>query len=200
MPTLEEVRAFLEQNQGDQAVQEFVRGLNPVTVDRIKDLANSDNDTKAWLQAQKDSFFSTSLETWKKNNLDDLVMGKVKELYPDETEEQKRIKILEQKLEAAEKEKSLESLRNKAISLATEKGLPASLVDFFLGEDEEKTTENLAKLEETFNPYIESKVNERFKETGRNFTKGSDGKDTVGSSYAKSLNDQQKTQEKTLWD
>ncbi|MGE7880141.1 DUF4355 domain-containing protein [Peribacillus muralis] len=185
---LEGITSYLEQNKDNQDVREFVNGLNPVTIDRVKDFATVNDDGRNWLQSQKDSFFSSSLDTWKKNNLDDVVMSKVKELYPEETEEQKRIRLLEQKLEEAEKKEKRETLRNKALSLATEKELPASLVDYFLGEDEEKTIANLAKLEETFNPYIESKVEQRFKDTGRKFQKGSGGDISIGETLAKELN------------
>ncbi|AOH54479.1 hypothetical protein ABE28_008950 [Peribacillus muralis] len=196
---LEDIRSYLVQNKDNQDVREFVNGLNPVTIDRVKDFATVNDDGRNWLQSQKDSFFSSSLDTWKKNNLDEVVMGKVKELYPEETEEQKRIRLLEQKLEEAEKKEQRETLRNKALSLATEKELPTSLVDFFLGEDEEKTIANLAKLEDTFNPYIESKVEQRFKDTGRKFQKGSNGDNSIATDIAKQRNEQQQTSQNNAW-
>ncbi len=201
---LEEIRAFLEQNKGDQTIQEFVRGLNPVTIDRVKDFATVNDEGRTWLQSQKDSFFSSSLETWRKNNLDEVVMTKVKELYPEESEDQKRIRLLEQKLAEAEQKEQRELLKNKAISIASEKKLPANLVDFFLGEDEEKTLANITLLEENYTPIIEARVNEqveeRFKGSGRTFTKGSDGEASVGSNFAKQFNEQKTAAPKSPWD
>lgn len=203
---LEEVKAFLEQNKSDSAVQEFVRGLNPVTLETVKNFAQVNDEAKNWLQSQKDSHFSTSLETWKKNNLDEVVMSKVKELYPEESEEQKRIRMLEQKLLETEQKGQREALKNKAISVLGEKKLPASLVDFFIGEDEDKTLANIALLEENYTPHIEALVNqqveERFKGTGRQHIPGTEGKVSVGSSFAQQLNQQSApaTGVKSPWD
>nr|WP_285846070.1 DUF4355 domain-containing protein [Metabacillus idriensis] len=158
------------------------------------------------MQSQKDSFFTSSLDTWKKNNLDDAVMTKVKELYPEESEDQKRIRLLEQKLAEAEQKEQRELLKNKAISIASEKKLPANLVDFFLGDDEEKTLANIAMLEQNYQPFIDEQVKEqvekRFKESGRTFIPGSDGKPSVGSSFAKQINEQNPTPTdvKSPWD
>lgn len=191
---LEAVRAFLSENAGKADVKAFVEGLNPITTDKVKNFVNTDTEAKNWLQSQKDSHFDKSIETWKKNNLEPLVMDKVKELYPEETEDQKRIRLLEAKLEEANNKEARELLKSKAIEMATGKNLPANLVDYFLGKDEEETAANLAKLEGTFNPFIETRVNaevdKRFNDSSYKFNQGSDGKTSIGESIAKELNKQ----------
>lgn len=197
------IKAFLEENGSNPEVQQFVEGLNPITPEKVKNFAGANPEIQGWLQSQKDSHFDKSIETWKKNNLDELVMGKVKELYPEETEEQKRIRMLEQKLAEAEGKEQREALRNKALTIATEKKLPTNLLDHFLGEDEETTLANLAKLEETLNPWVESQVNaeveNRFKDSGRKFQQGSGGETSTAATIAQKLNEQKQTQQNSTW-
>lgn len=201
---LEEIKAYLSENQDSSDVKEFVKGLNPVTVDRVKEFATVNEEGTRWLKQQQDSHWDKSIETWKKNNLDEIVMGKVKELYPEETEEQKRIRMLEQKLEEAEGKEKRELLRNKALTVATEKNLPTNLLDHFLGADEEATLSNLSKLEETLNPWVKSQVDaevdKRFKDTGRKFQQGSSGETSTAASIAAQHNKQQQSTQKSAWD
>lgn len=191
---LEAVRAFLSENEGKADVKAFVEGLNPITTDKVKNFVNTDAEAKKWFQSQRDSHFEKGLDTWKKNNLESLVMDKVKEMYPEETEDQKRIRLLEQQLAEANNKEARELLKNKAIEMATSKELPANLVNYFLGKDEEETAANLAKLEETFNPFIETRVNaeveKRFNDSSYKFKQGSDGKTSIGEEIAKELNKQ----------
>lgn len=196
---LEEIKAFLSENQDSSDVKEFVKGLNPITIDRVKEFATVNEEGNRWLKQQQDSHWDKSIETWKKNNLDEIVMGKVKELYPEETEEQKRIRMLEQKLAEAEGKEQREALRNKALTIATEKKLPTNLLDHFLGDDEETTLANLAKLEETLNPWVESQVNaeveQRFKDSGRKFQQGTGGETSTAASIALKHNEQKQPQQ-----
>ena len=60
-------------------------------------------------------------------------------------------------------------MQNKAIKIAQDKGLPTDLVDFFIGEDEEATQTNLEKFEEKVNEVVTNKVDQRFKDNGRDF-------------------------------
>lgn len=189
---LEEVRAFLSENEGKADVKAFVEGLNPITTDKVKNFVSTDTEAKKWFESQKDSHFDKSIETWKKNNLEPLVMDKVKEMYPEETEDQKRIRLLEQQLVEANNKEAKELLRKAAIKMATDKELPAEIVDYFVGESEEETAANLEKLQGTFNPFIESRVNaeveKRFGDSSYKFNPGSDGKTSIGESMAKELN------------
>jgi len=52
------------------------------------------------------------------------------------------------------------------LSTATEKSLPAKLVEFFVGDDVEKTTANLGILEAEFNAAVQAEVDKRFKDGG----------------------------------
>ncbi|WP_420976960.1 DUF4355 domain-containing protein [Bacillus vallismortis] len=172
MPTLDEVKKFLEENKENEEVKAFVGELSAVSADKVEGFLETD-EGKRVIQPRLDSHFTKGLETWKANNLDALVDAKVKELYPEETEEQKRIRKLEKELEDQKTAAQREKLLNKAISYASEKQLPADVVEFFIGEDEEATMKNLGAFEEKYNAALQNAIESKFQENGRDVQSGS---------------------------
>ena len=131
----------------------------------------SDEAGKKWLQSYVDSRVTGGINTWKDNNLAKLLKdhadAEISKRYPAETDEQKRLKDLENRLAQSEQARSREALRNLAITHATQKGLPVDIADHFVGQDEQTTLEMLAKLEAVWSPAVESAVEGRFKALGR---------------------------------
>ena len=183
---LEEVKAFLTENKDDAEVSTYLNELKTPNLDGVKGFLEGSEEGKTLLQTLNDRYFSKGLETWKKNNLDSLIASKVSEMYPEETEEAKRIKVLEQKLQEAEQEKTKNALLTKAMSVASEKKLPTKFIDKLLGKDEEETLANLAILEETWSGSLSEAVEGKFKENGYN--PGDNKKDTTN--VVKSLADE----------
>lgn len=165
------IKKFLEDNKDQEEVKSYLGELSAVSADKVKGFLDTD-DGKRLLQPRLDSFFTKGLETWKANNLEALVSEEVAKRNPALTEEQKRIAALEKALEDQKREAQQEKLMNLAIKQATEKKLPVDLVSFFLAEDEEKTTANLAKLEETYNKALQAAVDSKFKDNGRDIQHG----------------------------
>lgn len=163
--TLEELKKFLEENKDNQEVQNYLRGLylTPESVTSFLDTPEG----KKLLQPRLDQHFTKGLETWKQNNLQKLIDDEISKRFPDETEEQKLLKKLQADLEAEKQARLREALRNKAITTATEKGLPVSLIDHFLGQDEEATLANIEKFQSVFQEHLEKAVAEKFKDNGR---------------------------------
>ncbi len=165
---LEEIKKFLEENKDNAEVQAFLKGLKSVSMDDVKAFLEGNEEGKKFLQSEKDSYVTKAIETWKKNNLQKLVDEEVSKKFPTETPEQKAIKDLQEKLDAMEREKALESIRNKVILHANEKKLPLELVNMLVSDDEEATFASLAIVEKVFSSHVEQAVNERFKAGGRN--------------------------------
>ncbi|MEC1647098.1 DUF4355 domain-containing protein [Bacillus halotolerans] len=172
MPTLEEVKKFLEENKENEEVKSYLNELSAVSADKVNGFLDTE-EGKRLIQPRLDSYFTKGLETWKANNLDALVDAKVKELYPEETEEQKRIRKLEKELEDQKTAAQREKLLNKAVSYASEKQLPADVVEFFIGEDEESTMKNLGAFEEKYNAALQKAIESKFQENGRDVQSGS---------------------------
>ncbi|KYN78128.1 hypothetical protein A0J52_02285 [Clostridium sporogenes] len=144
-------------------------------LDVFKQKMNTDKEFKSYIDSLKDQHLSKGLETWKSNNLESLVNEKIKELYPEEDPKDNELKKLKQEMENMKKETLKKELTNKALKIATEKGLPTELVDYFIGQDEESTNKNLETLEKVFTGKLETTVKERLKDNS--YTPPSGGND-----------------------
>lgn len=147
-------------------------------LDVFKQKVNTDKDFKSFIDSVKDQHLNKGLETWKQNNLQSLIDEKIKELYPEEDPKDNELVKLKQEMENMKKEKIKEQLTNKALKIATEKGLPTDLVDYFIGQDEETTNKNLETLEKVFTNKLETTVKERLKDNS--YTPPSGGSDPEG--------------------
>ncbi len=174
--TLEEVKQFLEENKDKEEVQVFLEGLKPkIDVQEIEKLAQGDESIKSWLDSLKDKHLSKGLETWKENNLQGLIDEKVRELNPEKTPQEIELEKIKQQLAKMEREKVYEELKNKALTVATEKGIPTTLIDHFIGEDEDSTLRNLEKFQETMNTFIQGQVEKRLKDNDYKPPAGGEG-------------------------
>lgn len=160
----EQLKQFLSENSSDEDVQSVLSEYAPKP--KLEDLLSSEEYSKKF-QSLLDSEKSKAVESFKQNTLPQRVEERVKEELSKkdkkdpwqiklEEMEQKQSELMKQ-LEDKERAENRERLRNKAFKTVTEKNLPSDLVDYFLGEDEETTMENLKVLEETLSSY-EKKV------------------------------------------
>ncbi|WP_397537867.1 DUF4355 domain-containing protein [Rummeliibacillus pycnus] len=124
-------------------------------------------DVRSAIDSEKDVHSNKSLETWKANNLESLVDDEVKKRNPEKTPAEIELEKLKKQFEESEKAREREKLMNNAIKLANDKGLPVDVLDFFIADNEENTTANLTKFEETFNKAVQTQVESKFKDGGR---------------------------------
>lgn len=172
---LEELKIFLEENKDNTEVQNFLKEKYSTKIN-IKEYLETP-EGKREMQPILDSYFTKGLQTWKEKTMPSLIEEEIKKRFPDETEEQKRLRILEEEL-AKERQARLKSdLINKATQIATQKGMPVELVGYFVGQDEEETINNLTALEEIWTRSIEEAVKEKFKENGRHVSPSNRDKD-----------------------
>ncbi len=145
-----------------------------LTVDQIKSFLDTDPEGQKLAQSYTDAKVTKGIETWRQNNLDRLLTERVEQeiskRYPAETEEQKRLRALEQELAAEKQTRIKAELRSRALSEAQKKGLPTDLVDHFVGGDEDQTLANLGKLESVWSAAIQRAIDDRFAEGGRSPT------------------------------
>ncbi|MEW5567375.1 DUF4355 domain-containing protein [Rossellomorea marisflavi] len=197
--TLDDIKKFLSDNKDKEDVKAYLGELSAVSPDKVKGFLDTE-EGKQIMQPKLDSNFSKGLETRKQNNLEDLIKEEVKRRNPDKTPEQIKIEELEKKIADAETARNREVLVNKALKVAKEKNLPDSVIDFFIGENEESTLENLGKLEESFTGALKTAVDERFKAGGRDVPGGSQVDNSVGAQFAQSANQPTPAPTKTIWD
>lgn len=152
-----------------QGGQEPTGGGEPqYTLEGVQRFLSENEDAKKWQSSQLDSHFTKSLKTWKENNLTKEVEKEIAKRFPAETEEQKKIREMQLKIEQMEAENKKKDLFASATKKANEVGLPIDMVDFLIGNDEETTIANIDKIHNIFNNHINKGVDERFKQRGSN--------------------------------
>lgn len=138
-----------------------------LSLDAVQAWLNQDESGKKWLQSHSDSFVTKAIKTYEEKTLPKKIDEEIAKRYPPETEEQKQLRELKEQFEQEKKLRVHTELKNKAIAVATEKGLPTGLVDFFVGADEDITLANLGTLEQVFNTAVQTSVEAKFKQSGR---------------------------------
>lgn len=177
---LQEVKTYLETNSQDAAVVEYLSELKKPTAEVVNSYLDSQEGVKL-LQPRLDSHFSKGLQTWKDNNLTKLIDEEVAKRNPGETPEQKEIRELKAQLEQDKAERLKEKLTNVAMKKADELGLPLDLVQHFIGADEDSTNSNLENFNSAFQTALQTQVNSKFKQNGRDVKNYGDDKQKISS-------------------
>ena len=194
---LEDVKKFLSENKDQEDVKSYLGELSAVSADKVKGFLDT-KEGKQLLQPRLDSNFTKGLETWKANNLEKIIEDEVNKRNPSKTPEQLEIEKLKKQIEDAEKARNREALVNKALKVADEKSLPKGVIDFFVAEDEENTLTNLTKFEQVYSEAVKKAVESKFKEHGRDIS-GGGADNSVGSGFAQTANQQEKSVEHDIW-
>ena len=174
---------FLKKNNASEETIKYVEELKLVDVNTVKDFLNNDADGQKFLKSHTDSQVTKGIDTFKEKTMPGLIEDEIKKQFPAETEEQKKMRELENNQKKLEGEIKQKDLLNDAISYATEKGLPTKFIGSFIGEDKEATIANIDSFGETYSGAITKAVEDKFKENGRSGS-GS-GEDAPGQDYEK---------------
>ncbi|WP_324728788.1 DUF4355 domain-containing protein [Lysinibacillus fusiformis] len=137
-----------------------------LTLESVQSFLNDNDEGKKWLQSFSDTRVTDAIKTYETKTLPKKLEDEISKRYPPESEEAKQLRELKAQFEQSQKEAAREKLVNQALSTATEKSLPSKLVEFFVGDDSEKTTTNLGILEAEFNAAVQAEVDKRFKDGG----------------------------------
>jgi hypothetical protein len=173
---LQSVKEFLEQQKESAEVKEYLQGFKTLTLDETKNLVTTNEELKKWFDSEKHSHFDKGLQTWMEKTFPTKLDQEIKKRFPEKDPKDIELENIKAQLKQMADEKLYESLKNKALTVATEKKIPTSVIDLLLGKDEESTLTNIGKFEEAINPYIQSQIEERLKSSyqppggGNNFT------------------------------
>lgn len=138
---------------------------NGLTLDAFKTKLEGDSVFKSFMDSEKDKHHTKALETWKTNNLTKLIDDEVKKKYPEQDPKDKALADLKIEMDKMKQENLKKDLTNKALKTMTEKKLPADLVNFIVGQDEDTTNKNLEALEKVFAAHDEALKTEVLKGT-----------------------------------
>ncbi|WP_221400500.1 DUF4355 domain-containing protein [Clostridium perfringens] len=186
--------------QGTDLVKEFIK--NGLTLEAFKGKLK-EKEFKDFINGEGGKDFEKRLKEWKKNNLEKELEPFIQEKYPDLITDptQKKILELEKKLADEQKANARKDLITEAIKYANEKKIPSNLVENFLGEDLEKTKENLDGFIETINPWISNQVDKRL--GASSWVPGGNGNSgavkSLGAQLAEELNNSGKAEGPNPW-
>lgn len=168
-----EVKQWLDANKTsgelktylDGVVSEFIK--SEAGKSYIKTLLEGD-EGKTLVQPLIDRAVTKGIDTYKEKTLPGLVQEevekKVKEIHPEETPEQKRIRLLEDKQTQLEKDRDKEKLSKQVLQILTEKKLGSfgPLMDLLVGSNEETTAANINSLEAIVKEIVKEAIQKEF--------------------------------------
>lgn len=157
---LKEIITELQKHKDTDEYNNYIGGF--ITADRVEKYLESDEGKKL-IQPTLDKYHNKGLESWKTNNLNKLIDEEIKKRFPEADPKDKELANIKQELETIKNEAIRKDLTNKALKVATEKGLPVELIDYFIGNDEETTTKNLETFENIFNEKLAAGVDLKLK-------------------------------------
>lgn len=175
---IEQLKTLVE-NGDKTALDSYI--LSGIEKSDVETVSKTNDEVKRYFDSEKDKHFGTALETWKSNNLGKIVEEEVNKRNPSKSPTELEVEKLRKEIEDERKGRNREKLMNQAIKQANDKGLPVDLLDFFVSDDEESTNANISKLEEAYTKAVQSAVEGKFKENGRDVNSGGPGSTTVKS-------------------
>ena len=178
-----DVLAFLEAKKDSKEYKALV--AKGVTLKTVQAFLKDDVEGVKWLQGERDRAVTNGIKTFKDKTLPGLIEEATKGLEKAPTETEKRIKVLEDENKQTKAEAARLLAENRAISLFTEKGLPASLAKFFVADDDEATDANIKIFEDLHKKAVDSAVTTRLKENPGNPENGDKGQSSKENPWKK---------------
>lgn len=153
--TLDQVKGFLVQNKDKAEIVALLSELNPITVDSVSAFLET-KEGQDLIQPYGDKRVTSAIDTYRKGKFESEVKARVAaeilKINPTETAAEKRIRELEEKDAARDKEWEQKELRSQIEKLAYKEGMdPEFISGINFGSLEEATlyTKNFkAKQEE----------------------------------------------------
>ena len=150
-----------------------------------------EKDFKAFMESENDKYYNKALKTWKENNLEKELEPFIKEKYPELITDpmQKKLLELEKQLADEKAANARKDLLAEAMKYAKDTKIPAKIIEKCLGEDFDKTKEEIDAISKVWTDGLEALTTEKMKANSYVPGKGSDGKPiSIGASLASKAN------------
>ncbi|NFG22401.1 DUF4355 domain-containing protein [Clostridium botulinum] len=142
--------------------------VGEITLEQFKNALENNLEVKGYYDSLVDKNVSKRLdkgiESWKTNNLENIVNEEINKIYPQKTEAEIKFEEQQKELEKAMEEKEQLQLQIKYQSLMAENHLPMEILDFVAGKDVESTISNIERFKELTSKYIESGIDKGIEE------------------------------------
>lgn len=158
----------LETLKENEEIKGLAKSLDTISIEDFKQLLASNKEIKGYYTSTLDSKISKAV-----NSHDSKFMAeKFPTLLEEEikkrsneglTEDQIKLKELQDKIIQMEQDKLKAEMSSKYSKVLGEKGLNADLIDFVLGDTDEVTNANIDKISTILSANVDAKVNEKLK-------------------------------------
>ena len=155
--------------------------LQNLTGEDFQALLESNKTVKSTFDATVHKGVSSSVETWRNNELPKLKEEWHAEAFPEDTEMGKRLKALEIKAADAERKATQAELKSRTLNTMADKKIDVKYLDLCLGTTEEACDSRTALVADMISTAFQSGRNEFLKDNGRN--PQSTDKDDQGGDY-----------------
>lgn len=160
---LEMITQNIETEEVKSALSKHFDPLASVTKDNAGELIEKHDALKSY----RDSAITKAIETWKANNLSKNIEEEIAKRFPAETEADKSLREMKERLAKLEGERNKMATINTVTKKLSEKKLPTDFADFLVGESEEETNTRLSLFESMLSSFREAAVKEVVGENGR---------------------------------
>jgi len=164
--SIELLKPFLKEDADEAEVTAVLAKLGTVDADKLENgYMNNDATIRSWA----DKKVGKAIETFKTQTMGALVTEQVNarlKTHKEESESEKQLRLINERLDKAEGEKLREQHINKALEYANGK-IPSKYVHKLLGADVNETQTAIDDFIKDFNISVNEEVDERFKENGR---------------------------------
>jgi hypothetical protein len=177
-----EILTYLKEHSEDKDVKTYLEAFqkkSEITLESVIEFVKKNPDADKHFKSERDKAVTKAIETYKgkykdkDGNFETILQAELeaqrKVLQPEETEEKKKIRMLEEKFAEQERALKNERLRNHKIKMVNEKKLPADIVDYIkTADDEESTTTIIESFAGMYNDVVNKAVESRLAGNVRN--------------------------------
>ncbi|MBS5982828.1 MAG: DUF4355 domain-containing protein [Clostridium butyricum] len=147
-----------------EKLEDNTTSTGDITMEQFKSALENNIECKGYFDSLCDKTVNTrldkSVETWKTNNLENLINQEINKRYPQKTEAEIKFEEQQKQLEQAQAEKGQLELQIKYQSLMAENKLPMEIVDFVAGKDIETTISNIERFKSITEKLVEAKAHD----------------------------------------
>ncbi|WP_252237881.1 DUF4355 domain-containing protein [Clostridium sp. VAP51] len=140
----------LENEEKSTDLVEENNSVGEITLEQFKNALENNLEVKGYYDSIVDKSVSKRLdkgiESWKTNNLENIVNEEVNKRYPQKTEAEIKFEKQQEQLKQAMEEKKQLELQIKYQNIMVENNLPMEILDFVAGKDVETTISNIKRF------------------------------------------------------
>lgn len=186
--TKEEFLEFAKSEEGKEILTKTNYSL--MCKENVNNFLTTNEEGKSLLFSLQDKEYERRHKKFEEEKLPELLEKMYQEKHPDMTEEQKKIREMQQKIETFEKkELKLKNLKELS-TLNKDFNLPQEIFEMLVGEDLEKSKSNIVEIGNRYKSEYEARLNKAIDEKLSNgYKPGADGgnSDTGVDNFEKAL-------------